>query len=424
MAEREPDADKVIRIKPKMRPVEAIHYKQEGQDMFLLRDPLHYSESQLHVSPDVFVIASLFDGEHDFEAIKNEFSTRFGAKVTDENIQRVKQAMEEAHLLDGPAFEEWRQGIEDAYHDQPERGPILAGNCYPEDDREVGAYLDKYFTADGGPGKPQERKPDAKPLRGLVVPHIDLRRGGVSFAHAYKALWEAKPPETVVVLGVAHASKGGLLCFTKKAFRTPLGTVAVDDALVDRLAAKAHEPYADEFAHKGEHSIEIQTIWLQHIGGSNVPRIAPILTGSLRECIEDDRPPRDVRGLTAFVEELGNVIKESQGRVLVIASVDLAHIGQKFGDEVPLTPRLLRKNRELDRKMLEIIADGDPDEFFEFVRQEEDRRKICGLTPIYLLLSALRHAGGKTATGALLHHDQSPEEETQSLVSYAALSYP
>jgi AmmeMemoRadiSam system protein B len=392
--------------------------------MFLLRDPLHYSESQLHVSPDVFVIASLFDGEHDFQAIKREFRTRFGANVTDENIQRVKEAMDEAHLLDGPSFEDWRRGIENAYHDLPVRTPILAGNCYPEDDRDVAAYLDKYFVADGGPGRPAERKPDAKPLRGLVVPHIDLRRGGPSFAHAYKVLWEAKPPETVVILGVAHASKGDLFSFTKKPYGTPLGTLAVDEELVGRLAGHVDNPYADEFAHKGEHSIEIQAIWLQHITGSNAPKIVPILTGSLRECIEDDRPPREVRGLVGFAKELGAVLKESQGRVLALASVDLAHIGQKFGDEVPLTPRLLRKNRELDQKMLEIIADGDPDEFFDFVQHEEDRRKICGLTPIYILLSALKYAGGKTATGILLHYDQSPEEETQSLVSYAALSYP
>jgi AmmeMemoRadiSam system protein B len=420
-----PDVDPVdiLSLRPRMRAVEAVHYKQQGQDMFLLRDPLHYSESQLHVSPDVFVIASLFDGQHDFKAVRDAFRTRFGAAVSDENIRKVMRAMDEAHFLEGPAFQEWRDGIEDHFRRRAVRDAILAGNCYPEDARDIGPFLDSFFTTEGGPGRPAERRVDAECIRAMIVPHIDLRRGGGAYAHAYKALWESRPPETVVVLGVAHASKGNLLSFTKKPFETPLGRLECDIPLVDRLAGIVGPgAYADEYAHKGEHSVEIQGIWLQHVCGSNAPRIVPILCGSIRECIDDRCSPRFVPDLVPFADELAAVIRESAGRVLVMASVDLAHIGQKFGDEVPLTPRLLRKNGELDLKMLEIVRTGDAEAFFEFVRKELDRRKVCGLTPIYVLLTALESAFGRKASGKLLHYDQSPEEETQSLVSFAAMT--
>jgi AmmeMemoRadiSam system protein B len=71
--------------------------------------------------------------------------------------------------------------------------------------------------------------------------------------------------------------------------------------------------------------------------------------------------------------------------------------------------------------MLAFIEAGDADGFFEFVRKEEDRRKICGLTAIYVTLAACEAAGAR-AKGRLLHYAQSPEEETQSLVSYAAVA--
>ena len=71
--------------------------------------------------------------------------------------------------------------------------------------------------------------------------------------------------------------------------------------------------------------------------------------------------------------------------------------------------------------MLALIASGDADGFFEYVRKEEDRRKICGLTAVYVLLRACE-ATGKRAEGRLLNYEQSEEEQTQSLVSFAAMA--
>jgi AmmeMemoRadiSam system protein B len=417
-------SDGVITVKPVMRHVEAIHYKHEGQDMFCLRDPMHYSDAQLHVSPDVFLIASMFDGKHDFGAIRSEFQSRFGATVEEKSIREVMNALQNAHFLDGPAFEQWRQDVEDDFRDRPVRDAVLAGSCYPEGADEIGRYLNDFFAKDGGPGQPEERKPDAKPLRGLLVPHIDLRRGGISFAHAYKALWQAKPPETVVILGVAHAGRGELFSLTKKAFISPLGRLESDVPLIDRLAATlGDDAFVDEYVHKGEHSIEIQSIWLQHIGGSNAPKIVPVLCGAMKECVDGPMAPRELDGMTPFIQELGAILREGQGRVLVMASVDLAHIGQKFGDEVPLTPRLLRKNREMDTEMLKLVRACDANGFLSFIRKEEDRRKVCGVTPIYVMLSALEAAAGKKLPGTLLHYAQSPEEPTQSLVSFASMVF-
>ena len=60
----------------------------------------------------------------------------------------------------------------------------------------------------------------------------------------------------------------------------------------------------------------------------------------------------------------------------------------------------------------EVGADG----FFESVRRDNDRRRICGLSPIYALLRAL---GG--ARGTLRRYGQWPDPA--GVVTFASLVY-
>lgn len=410
-------------LRPKLRAIEAIHYRQGTQDMFALRDPGRVSDHELRVSPDVFAIASLFDGQRAMRDVQKEFARRFGVKVLAADVENVIAALDKARFLEGPAFEEWRAGLEEEFRKLEVRESILSGSSYPGDHRDLPKFLDSFFIRKGGPGKVGERPPDAAPLRGVVAPHIDIKRGGVSIAYAYKALCETTLPETVVILGVAHAGRGDLFTLTKKVFETPLGRLTTDVELADRLAAAVGEgAFRDEYAHKGEHSVEIQLPWLQYLLGERTPKIVPVLCGSLAGCMETGSPPRELEEMKRLTGELGSLLGERAGKLVVLASADLAHIGRRFGDEVPITSRLLRKNAECDRKMLAFVESGDAEGLFEYVRKEKDRRKICGLAPIYVLLVALEAAGGAKPTGRLLHYEQSQDEATESLVSFAALA--
>ena len=66
--------------------------------------------------------------------------------------------------------------------------------------------------------------------------------------------------------------------------------------------------------------------------------------------------------------------------------------------------------------MLEAVEAGDADAFFDSVRRDGDRRRICGLSPIYTLLRAL---GG--ARGTLRTYGQWPDPE--GVVSFASLVF-
>ena len=66
--------------------------------------------------------------------------------------------------------------------------------------------LRSYFTHPEGPGGIPGLPKDARRLVGVVVPHIDLDRGGPIYAHAYRAVAERSDAELFVIFGTAHMS--------------------------------------------------------------------------------------------------------------------------------------------------------------------------------------------------------------------------
>jgi len=66
--------------------------------------------------------------------------------------------------------------------------------------------------------------------------------------------------------------------------------------------------------------------------------------------------------------------------------------------------------------MLHYVERGDAEGFFAYVRAEGDRRRICGLPPIYTLLRLLDPAEGK-----LLDYRQWRHPQGLGAVTFASL---
>jgi hypothetical protein len=168
-------------------------------------------------------------------------------------------------------------------------------------------------------------------------------------------------------------------------------------------------------AHRGEHSIEFQAVFLRHrLPAGNPVRIVPILCGSLHRFVEDRRSPSQEAEIEAFVAALRDAVADLGGRTAVVASADLAHVGPRFGDPRPITPGQLREIADADREMLAAVEAGDAEAFFRSVARDGDRRRICGLPPIYLALRVLSGAWGR-----VLRYSQWPEP--QGTVTFAAV---
>jgi AmmeMemoRadiSam system protein B len=174
---------------------------------------------------------------------------------------------------------------------------------------------------------------------------------------------------------------------------------------------------ASELAHRAEHSIEFQTVLLRYLfQGRREFAVVPILASFLHESVVSGKDPEADPRVPRFFDALRGAIAASKRRVCLIAGADLAHMGPRFGDARPMQePELARLERE-DRAMLEPVAAADARAFYESVARDGDRRRICGLSPIYALLRCLPAGGGR-----LLRYAQWPDP--QGTVTFASLAF-
>jgi len=134
--------------------------------------------------------------------------------------------------------------------------------------------------------------------------------------------------------------------------------------------------------------------------------------------IEDDKLPSEIPAFSDFISALKETITQSGKSVCFIASADLAHVGKRFGDQIELSPTLLRVIEMRDREMLDYVEKLDAEGFYSAIQKDGDDRKICGLSPIYTTLKTMDASNGK-----LLKYGQAPDYNTDSVVSFASMSF-
>jgi hypothetical protein len=291
--------------------------------------------------------------------------------------------------------------------------PFHAGVSYEQDPEGLRLQLQSFFDPEnGGPGDPRPVQ-SRKTIAALMAPHIDLRAGGPCFAYAYKALVETRPVSTCVILGTGHEPLANCFALSRKNFETPLGLVAADNDFIDELTSRCSlDLLADEFAHRREHTIEFQTLFLSLL----LPdvRIVPILCSFAVEELEQ----RSTDILT-MVYSLRETLDSYPHPVCLISSVDLAHIGPRYGDPFRPHAGTVREHEEADRQLLETMATADADTFANTLVREGNRRRICGLPPLYTMLKTLEN----TVEGELLHYDSTEVDGEGSFVTFGSMAF-
>jgi AmmeMemoRadiSam system protein B len=319
-------------------------------------------------------------------------------------VEKLTAQAREAGLVHGPEYESRRSAALAAFRSGP-RAPTCAGGAYPAEEAALRELLASCYTAEGGPGPRDARSRAGESVRLLVAPHIDYRRGAATYAHAYRAL-EGCDADLYVVFGTAHASPPHLFTLTRQDYATPLGAVATDRAVVNALADELGEEelLADELVHVGEHSCELQMVWLRWVLGDRPFRAVPVLCSSI-SLVED--PERETR---RFLSALARAT--AGRRVCYVAGADLAHVGPQYGDEEAPTAEHVERLGAQDRRTLERLSAGDAAGFHREAIVDDERRRLCGVAPIY---AAMRAAG----RGArLLRYDH--WSDGTDLVSFAA----
>jgi AmmeMemoRadiSam system protein B len=263
------------------------------------------------------------------------------------------------------------------------RSPVVAGQFYPANPGQLRVELDRFLEPDA---------PRAAAL-GILCPHAGYIYSG---ATAGKVFSRVELTPRMVLLGVNHRSIGApFALYPRGQWRTPLGTVDVDEELADELLAASPHLEADPAAHAHEHSLEVELPFLQRLRDG--VKIVPIIFGS-----------RDPHKLRAVGESIGRVIRAKREPILLLSSSDMNHYEDRETAE--------RK----DGLAIAAIEALDPDRLLRVC--EDEQVTMCGVAPTCVMLYAARQLGATRAE--LIDHSTSGDTsgDYSSVVGYAGMS--
>ncbi len=350
--------------------------------MILLRDTEGIMENAMVVSKDVVFLLSLMDGTKSLRDIQAEYMRVYGELVHIEQLQQFVETMDKHFLLFSEHFNTHLAGLKEAYEKDPVRKPCLAGKSYQANRMELLMFLDEMFRSDG------DARPKGK-IAGILAPHIDYERGMEVYQKIYPFLRHAPEKPLLIILGTCHHFTEKIWSISLKDFSTPLDVIPTSRELSALVRENpVLKNYIDEWPHRNEHSIELQLPLLQFMIQDDF-EILPILTGSMHEYIENDKHVDTDQELNDIIGSFKEALDRYGKPYIILSGADLAHIGAQFGDRYPLDALALAQSKAKDEELLTCLGNVDADGFFRAIQNEGDRRRICGLTPVYFQLKLL-----------------------------------
>ncbi|SPJ16365.1 conserved hypothetical protein [Syntrophobacter sp. SbD2] len=354
------------------------------------------------------------NGSKSLRDLQADFMRQTGQLLYMEDLENLVQTLDEHLFLDTDRFRNLAAKEISEFLGSPVRKMRHAGVSYPASPEELREKLHSFFRPEiGGPCFPDAAVARAGKIVGLVAPHIDLNAGGACFAHAYKSAAEALAPRTWIVLGTGHDFVENCFALTVKDFETPLGEVQCDTGICNELLRRTpFDIRASEYNHRTEHTIEFQAVFLSYLQPQ--ARIVPILCSfghenwtSCKDIVDD------------FARNLAELVFAENSSVGIIASVDLAHIGPRYGDRRKPHKAAIDENLSSDAYLLKLLEHCRADDFINQINRDENSRKICGVAPLYTMAKALE---GRVH-GTTLRQSHAIVDEQGSFVTFASMAF-
>ena len=246
---------------------------------------------------------------------------------------------------------------------------------------------------------------------GGIVPHAGWVYSGAVAARVMQEIAGRAHPQAIIVFGAIHVLHGARASlFPSGAWETPLGLAEIDDRLAERLHGQTGLIEIDPHAHDGEHSIEVEIPFIQHLLPETlaVPIMVPV----------NDKA-------AALGRAVGQTCRSYGVRSAFLCSTDLTHYGPSFG----FSPKgvgsegLSWAKDVNDRRMIDLMLAMRAD---DAVEEAVRNRNACGGGAIAATLAACEAYGAKRAT--LLEHTTSFEvgrgimdEPPRDAVGYAGI---
>jgi AmmeMemoRadiSam system protein B len=373
-----------------------------------IRDSFRYSDAQLIIPPPLISGLRLFDGVHTNHDLRQELTRVLGSEEIDSLAENLFEALSVAGFLDNETYIHMKQQRLAAFVESPVLPAAHAGSAYPAEIAPLRSVMQGYLE---GAASTQQR------VIGIAAPHVSPHGGWQSYRAAYQELTPELRDRTFVVLGTSHYGQPDTFGLTRKPFTTPFGTTRIDSALVNELGAQPGV-LMEDYCLAVEHSIEFQVVFLQSIFGPDI-RVLPILCGSFSRGAQLGGPPEADEGVKRFFAALGEVAEREKDRLFWILGVDMAHMGQRYGDKFAAHADQdeMALVRERDMLRIEQINAADARGFWDLIKEKGDDLKWCGTSPFYTFMKAVPRARGTTQRYEQWNIDE------RSVVSFAGISF-
>ncbi|MGB9701348.1 MAG: AmmeMemoRadiSam system protein B [Candidatus Kapaibacteriota bacterium] len=385
--------------------------KQENEEFVLLIDRKKIAETPIAITKDFLTFLLFLDSQFTVDSLKEYLKKEFNFENIDNLLSQIEE-LDNYGFMESPSFEEKLKANIEQYRKQPFRPMITANRSFPDDAPDFLLFMDELFT------KAQSQN-EIKNFDGIIVPHLDLSLKNYShrvYAAGYNAIRESEP-DLVVIFGTSHFVSSDYFMLSRKNYETPLGPIEIAQEIIDDLQKELKDDLTiDEEAHRYEHSTEYPAVILQYLFKGQT-KILPILVGSFYDCMVNKTLPSEQEKINKFIRTLQKVLKDSNKKVVYLASVDFSHIGMKFGNEFDALEKLEECKKE-DFESIKLIENLDVDGFFKKNAETLNKWNICGLFPIYAFMKTMEPRFGK-----FLDYNQWYEKETQSAVTFASLGF-
>jgi hypothetical protein len=254
------------------------------------------------------------------------------------------------------------------------RKPVVTGSFYPDSKEELISNLNEYF-------KKAKSIIEDKKIKALIVPHAGYLYSGQTAAWGYKQLPVNTDNPHFVLIGPSHHYLfTGIVCSSANFWQTPLG-----QAKHIPIKKEIDQVFIDENPHVPEHSLEVQTPFLQHIYTDF--SISCFLTGDISD-----------------YEKISKYFLENYSASIFIISSDLSHY----------LPEPLAQTK--DKRTLKAILEGETNYFLS------EENTACGQGAILILMSMAKKENWESR---LVYYDTSATAsgDESTVVGYAAIGF-
>ncbi|MFB0564573.1 MAG: AmmeMemoRadiSam system protein B [Candidatus Aminicenantaceae bacterium] len=263
------------------------------------------------------------------------------------------------------------------------RKPSVAGYFYPGNEHDLLTMVENMV-------KPEMKKEEAICV---VSPHAGFIYSGPVAGAVFSSV---QLPSTFVILGPSHRSISSLAAIMKEGFwETPLGEVSVDALLAELIMKHSSLITEDEFAHRDEHSLEVQLPFIQYF--KKDISMVPI-------CFSYEISYEKIEQLAKAVSQ---GIREFKSKVLIVASTDMSHyVNQKIAEKK-------------DFLAIERVEKLDPKGLYDTVLREDI--SMCGFQPTTAGLIAAKELGAKKAELIKYQTSGDASGDYSQVVGYAGI---